>query len=179
MMRLIPGRIGWIIVIILFVLAGFLLWIDVNKWRTGQPTSGRAAVGAPAPDATVWTLDDKPARLAVFYRHPLVLNFFATWCVPCKAELPLLQRRYLELHRKGLLVVGVDQEEGATEVRAFVKRFGVTFPVVVDKGEGTLTYDIHAIPTSIFIDSSGIVRAIHVGELSASNLDADVAKILP
>lgn len=115
----------------------------------------------------------------MFYRHPLVLNFFATWCVPCKAELPLLQRRYLEMRRKGLLVVGVDQEEDATEVSAFVRRFGVTFPVVVDKGDGTLTYDIHAIPTSIFIDSSGIVRAIHVGELSASSLDADVAKILP
>lgn len=178
-MRLIPGRIGWVIVIILFVLAGFLLWIDVNKWRTGQPTSGRAAIGALAPDATVWTLQGKPARLAMFYRRPLVLNFFATWCVPCKAELPLLQRRYTQLRRKGLLVVGVDQEEGATEVSAFVKRSGVTFPVVVDKGEGTLTFDIHAIPTSIFIDASGVVRAIHVGELSAANLDEDVAKILP
>ncbi len=173
----VPGRLGWIAVIILFIVAGILLWIDLNKWRAG-PTSGRARIDAAAPDAVVVRLDDKPARLSDYYRHPLVLNFFATWCIPCKAELPLLEQRYQAARARGLVIVGVDQEEDAALVRPFVKRFGVTFPVVLDRGEGTMTYDIHAIPTSIFIDASGTVRAIHVGQLSSENLDADLAKIL-
>jgi peroxiredoxin len=172
-----PSRFGWAIVIILFAVAGFLLWVDLNRWKAAVPRSGRAVVGEPAPDVALKGLDGKTVRLSSFSHHPVLLNFFATWCIPCKGELPLLERRYLALRAKGLLIVGIDQEETAAAVRPFARAYGVTFPVVIDDGIGTETYDVHAIPTSIFLDADGVVRAIHVGELSPDGLASDLAKV--
>ena len=172
-------RLGWIAVAVLFCAAALLLYVDYARYIAGGAVKyGQAALGAAAPAVTFTTLTGKQQPLSTYGRAPLVVNFFATWCVPCKAELPLLQSRYERLRSSGLVVVGVDEQEEAAQVRAFVKSHGVTYPVMLDDRKAFDTYGGHAIPTSLFIDRRGVLQAVHIGEMSADILDADIQKIL-
>ena len=172
-------RIGWVVVGLLFCGSIALFAIDVSRWNRGEgAVYGKASVGRPAPDVSFQTLGGGRLSLTTFVGHPLVVNFFATWCVPCKAELPLMQSRYAQYRSRGLEVLGADQQEDAPQVRAFVRAHGVTYPTVIDQGDAIDVYGGHAIPMSLFIDSTGVLRAVHVGEMSAAMLDEDLRKIL-
>jgi cytochrome c biogenesis protein CcmG/thiol:disulfide interchange protein DsbE len=172
-------RLGWLAVGVLFCAAAVLLYVDYVRYRSGSGLHyGRATIDAAAPDVNFATLDGKRLTLHSYLGKPVLVNFFATWCVPCKAELPLIQSRYVQLHARGLEVLGADEEERAAQVRAFAARHGVTYPVVIDDGAGVNAYGGHAIPTSLFIDRSGVLRAVHVGQMTPDGLDADLAKIL-
>jgi cytochrome c biogenesis protein CcmG/thiol:disulfide interchange protein DsbE len=172
-------RIGWLAVVVLFVAAAVLVYVDVQRYKSGVgATYGIAVIGARAPDVPFDALDGHKVTLTSYAGHPLVINFFATWCVPCKAELALIQSRYVRLAPSGLEVVGADQQESVAQVRAFARAHGVTYPVVIDQGPALQAYGGEAIPTSIFIDRSGVLRAVHIGEMSAELLDEDLQKIM-
>ncbi len=172
-------RLGWIVVAVLFCLAAALLYVDLVRFRAGTGvTYGRAAIGAPAPDVSLVTLDGHARRLSTFFGRPLVVNFFATWCEPCKAELPLVESRYVAARASGLTVLGVDQQEGPHEVRAFAAAHGVTYPIVIDTGPAVEVYGVNAIPATLFIDAGGVLRAVHVGQLTPEMLDADLRTIM-
>ena len=172
-------RLGWFAVALLFAAAAVLLYIDYRRIASRVGVSyGKATIGAAAPDVEFETLDGHKVTLRSYAGHPLVVNFFATWCVPCKAELPLFESRFVKMAPKGLAVLGADEQEDGARVRAFVRAHGVTFPVVIDQGPAIDTYGGDAIPTSVFIDSSGVLRAVHVGEMTPGMLDADLQKIL-
>jgi cytochrome c biogenesis protein CcmG, thiol:disulfide interchange protein DsbE len=172
-------RIGWITVVVLFVLAAVLFEFDYQRYKSGTgATYGRATIGAVAPDVAFDTLDGRVRRMAAFAGHPLVINFFATWCVPCKAELALIESRYVRLAPRGLAVLGADQQESVAQVRAFVRAHSVTYPVVIDQGPALATYGSEAIPTSLFIDREGVLRAVHIGEMTPEMLDEELAKIM-
>ncbi|MEO6835380.1 MAG: TlpA disulfide reductase family protein, partial [Candidatus Tumulicola sp.] len=163
----------------LFCGAAFLFYIDYSRWNSGIGAKyGAASIGAPAPDAQFVTLEGGHVPLASFLGKPLLVNFFATWCGPCKEELPLIQSRYVALRSRGLRVVGVDQQEGAAQVRAFVKAHGVTYSTVIDEGSAIGVYGGSAIPMSLFIDRQGVLRAVHIGVMDATVLDDDLAKIM-
>ena len=173
------SRLGWIAVGLLFAAAAVLLYFDFRRLTSGTGVKyGSAMIGAPAPDVKFDTFDGHNVALTSFIGHPLVVNFFATWCVPCKAELPLLQSRFVRLQPRGLAVVGVDEQEGADQVRAFARAHEVTYPVVIDQGAAIALYGGDAIPTSLFIDRDGVLRAVHVGEMDAKILDGELTKIL-
>jgi cytochrome c biogenesis protein CcmG/thiol:disulfide interchange protein DsbE len=173
------SRIGWVAVAALFVAAAVLVYVDYQRYKNGVGVSyGIATIGARAPDAPFDTLDGDKLVLTSYAGHPLLVNFFATWCVPCKAELPLIESRYVRLAPRGLAVLGADQQESVAQVRAFVRAHGVTYPVVIDQGSAIEAYGGQAIPTSIFIDRTGVLRAVHIGEMSADVLDEELAKIL-
>lgn len=173
-------RLGWIAVFALFAAAVVLLYVDVSRFhnRTGV-RYGSATIGAPAPDVSFATLDNGKQRLSASFGKPLIVNFFATWCVPCKAELPLIESRYLKLRSKGLTVLGVDEQETSKSVLAFTRAHGVTYPVVIDSDEKAFdTYAGHAIPTSLFIDRNGMLQAVHIGFLTPDILDEELQKIM-
>ena len=173
-------RLGWIAVALLFAAAAVLLYVDFSRFRSGAGVRyGRATIGAPAPDVTFDTLDGSKQALRASFGRPLIVNFFATWCVPCKAELPLIESRYVKLRSLGLTVLGVDEQETAKSVRAFTRAHGVTYPIVIDStGSVFDVYAGHAIPTSLFIDRDGVLRAVHVGYLTGDILDGELTKIL-
>lgn len=150
----------------------------MRDYRGVKLANAANPVGKPARDAPVTTLDGNPARLASFHGHPVWLNFFATWCPPCKAEMPQIEQRYRRLAPKGLGVVGIDQEETPDLIARFVKPMSITFPIVIDEGPAAATYDVFALPTSVFIDAHGIVRAVKTGELSGDEMDTDLARIM-
>lgn len=173
------SRIGWIAVAALFVAAAVLFYVDVQRYKNGVgATYGRAVIGSSAPDVAFDSLDGHKLALTSYAGHPLVVNFFATWCVPCKAELPLIESRFVRLAPRGLAVLGADQQESVTQVRTFVRAHGVTYPVVIDQGPALEAFGGEAIPTSIFVDRAGVLRAVHIGEMNAEILDEELQKIM-
>src|SRR5205807_10030753 len=141
-------------------------------------SSGAATVGSPLPDAPLVNIDGKPTSLRAYAGHPLWVNFFATWCVPCKAELPEIERRYMADKSGGLIVLGVDQQESSFAVAVFVKSFGVTYPIAIDQGAAANLFAVHTIPLSMFVDASGTVRSIRMGQMQPETMDAALQTIL-
>jgi peroxiredoxin len=127
-------------------------------------------VGALAPDFELERLSGETLQLEELRGQPVVINFWATWCIPCETEMPLLQNRY-EKH-PGLQILAVNFAEPASEVQAFVDEQGLTFEILLDpRAIVQSAYRVRGYPTTYFIDSEGIVQAIHIGILLEKQLD--------
>lgn len=166
---------GWSLVLVLFAVAGLLLLRDYHQLRAASLLS---RIGKNAPDVAVVGMDGASLRLAAFRGHPLWLNFFATWCPPCKSEMPEIERHYRRYYEDGLDVVGIDQQETPTLIKRFAKPLAITFPLVIDNGPAAESYRVFALPTSVFVDAQGVIRAVHTGAMTSQQMDADVARIL-
>ena len=143
----------------------------------GSSGTGSIAVGQPAPDFTLPQLDGTQLRLSDLRGKPVIVNFWASWCGPCRDEIPQLVALHRQ-HATDLTIVGVDLQEDAGSVRSFVNDFGMSYPVVLDTHGATIRpYHITGPPTSVFIDASGTVRKIVLGPLAGSDLEADIAAI--
>jgi len=141
-----------------------------------QPVSPGPQVGAPAPSFTVTTLDGRAVTLDSFRGRVLVLNFWATWCPPCRLETPDMIASYKQLHAPGVAFLGVDATEQAPIIRAFVAAKSLPYPVAIDADRSaTHAYDVLGIPTTYVIDANGIVRARFVDVISAPQLASFVA----
>jgi len=109
---------------------------------------------------------------------PVFMDFFATWCPPCNAEAPMVNAAYKQYASQGLQVVGVDVQENAQKAKQFVDQHQLTYPAVVDSGTLSDQYHINGMPVGVFIDKSGVVRKIEIGQLSPATLNADIKSIL-
>ena len=124
-----------------------------------------ADVGQKAPRFTLPDLAGKPVRLDDFLgKKAVLINFWATWCEPCREEMPTLERLSVE-RRASLAVLGVSLDGvGRDRVRAFVRELGVTFPILLDPGATVARqYRIRALPTSYIVDREGVVRYREIG----------------
>ncbi len=131
----------------------------------GQASGPSQAIGARMPDIALPTIGGATVDLAGLRGRWILVNVWATWCGPCRREMPALQR--LSRAQSGrLVVVAVDQGEDAATVKAFVSRFGVAFPVALD-GRQLLGTQLHLVglPSSFFIDRNGIIRDAVDGEM--------------
>ncbi|MCS6801666.1 MAG: TlpA disulfide reductase family protein [Chloroflexota bacterium] len=137
-----------------------------------QPASGAPAIGGTAPDFTLPTLDGRSLSLSSLRGRPVVINFWATWCAPCREEMPLLQTAFLRYGATGLTVLAVDVQEGEALVRPFVEEFGLTFPVLLDKnGDVVSRYRVRGLPTTVFVDRAGIIQSVYLGPLDEKTLE--------
>lgn len=137
-------------------------------------------IGYPAPAFTLNNLDGKQVKLSDFQGQTVFLNFFASWCPPCRAEMPDILATYEENKLKGVVVVGVDLQEEAQIVRDYAGNVGLTFPIVLDRtGQTSALYRITAIPTSFFIDRDGVIREMQIGAMSKSLMLAKLKKAMP
>ncbi|MFQ5483001.1 MAG: peroxiredoxin family protein [Nitrospinaceae bacterium] len=119
----------------------------------------------PAPDFTLPDLEGKPVRLADFRGKAVVLNFWATWCQPCKDELPSMQRLYEDLSPNGVEIFAssIDRKD-PDEVRKYTDQYGLTFPILLDRDQETRRkYFILGLPTSYLIDAAGNLRGFISG----------------
>lgn len=138
------------------LLVGYLLYQD----RPAAAPAGGIPAGAPAPDFTLVTATGEAVRLSDFRGRPVVLNFWATWCPPCRAEMPDLQALYDTGRDRGLVVLGVNLQESAVAVSAFATRYNLAFPLALDTdGAVARLYGILPLPTTYFIDATGRVRS--------------------
>ena len=140
-----------------------------------------AAVGSPAPAVVGTSLDGSTVSLASLKGHPVVVNFWASWCVPCRDEFPMFRD---ELARRGasdgLVVLGVLYKDEADLAKSFVADFGATWPTVTDPdGKIADAYRIAAPPQTFFVDREGVIRAVQIGAMTADTFDTQYAKIQP
>ena len=123
-------------------------------------------VGRLAPDFELADIDGQSVSLESLRGQYVMLNFWATWCGPCRAEMPFMQEIYenSEWSEAGVIIVAVNVGESATQARAFMDDFGFGFRVLLDSATKTAAeYNIRGIPTTFFIDRDGIIRDIRVG----------------
>ncbi len=124
----------------------------------------RPEQGDLAPDFVLATLDGGELRLSDRRGQAVVLNFWATWCAPCRKEIPQLVAAYDRYRQQGLVVVGVNLQENKGIVRNFAKDFGMEFPVAIDRdGRVGDRYRLLGLPTTFFIDGTGVVRSVFTG----------------
>lgn len=137
-------------------------------------------VGEPVPDFRLDTPDGGTLQLSDYRGQAVVLNFWATWCAPCRAEMPDLQSIHDEHSGSGALtVIGVDEMESEDSVLAFVDELDLTFPMALDRtGELAETYGLIGLPGTFFIDADGILRARVLGQLHGELLEDGLASIL-
>jgi thiol-disulfide isomerase/thioredoxin len=134
-----------------------------------SPLSGAAGAEDPLGGYAFTTLESQPATLAQFAGRPLVLNFFASWCVPCLAEMPDLE----EVHQSTkdeVAFLGLAVRDDAAAAQAIVEETGVTYPTGLDSEELLVDFDGFGMPTTVFISAAGEIVDSHVGELSQGEL---------
>ena len=157
-----------------------LVWFLVGRENDATlPSVGE--LNRPAPDLTLPTLDGDTLRLADLRGKVVLVNFWGTWCEPCKEETPALQAAYQRLQSEGLVIVGVNlrrQEPGDDAVRDFVRQYGVTYPIALDvEGEAARLFQISPIPVSYFIDPEGTIRYVRIGTLTADDVATLFARL--
>lgn len=136
-------------------------------------------LGQQAPDFALSDLDGAELRLSELRGRPVIVNFWATWCPPCRVEAPALQAAFEQYREQGVVLLGIDQREDAATVRQFASEFGLTYPLLLDSdGAISALYQVLGIPTTVFLDARGAVVARHVGPLSAEQVGQYLEPVL-
>jgi len=169
-----------VILIVIAVVISLMLVFGIQKTRhTRQPNAGKLQ-GQPAPDFTLASLDGKPLKLSDYRGKAVLLNFWATWCEPCKIEMPWFVQLQQQYGAQGLQVLGVAMDDtDPKEITAFTNKMGVNYPVVVGKeAVGDQYGGIPYLPSTFYIDRDGKVVDRVYGLVSRSEIEDDIKKAL-
>ncbi len=153
----------------LTILAISAAWIGLTAAYAPATTQGRTPAPRPgflAPDFKLQTLDGQTLTLAQFRGQPVIVNLWASWCPPCKAEMPAIQSMYSAYKDKGLVVLGLNMtsQDDVGSAQSFAQKAGVTFPILLDRdGSVARRYEMRALPTTVFIDRNGLIQDVVVG----------------
>jgi peroxiredoxin len=130
-------------------------------------------LGSLAPDFTLTSVDGESVSLSQFQGKTVLLNFWATWCGPCRIEMPAIQSRFEQFKDDGLIVLAVDFDESQRAVAEFRDEFTLTFELLLDPGaEVQKLYRNRSYPASFFIDTQGVIRVQHIGVMTEDQLDS-------
>jgi len=161
------------VILLVILLSGLLI--------TGCTTSQGIGVGNLAPDFQLDSLDGQTVSLSDLGGKPVLINFWATWCSPCRIEMPYRQQVYNGWSDKGLVLLAINTGESSSKVGEFVQNHNLSFSVLLDtKQDVAQKYNIRGIPTTFFIDKDGIIQARKVGGFSSvAEIESHLSKILP
>lgn len=171
-----------IILYILLLIAG-AAWTVLSM----DPLIGSAQAPAPqsgfaAPDFTLNTPTGETYTLSELKGNAVLVNLWATWCPPCRAEMPAIQKIYDEYRQEGLIVLAINMtsQDNALNITPFVAQYGLDFPILLDEtGEVASAYQLRSLPSSYFIDRAGIISEIVIGgPMSEALLRTRIEKIL-
>jgi cytochrome c biogenesis protein CcmG/thiol:disulfide interchange protein DsbE len=146
---------------------------------SGDDEGGKNSVGR-APDFSLKDMNGKIVRLSDLRGKVVLINFFATWCAPCRQEIPDFLRLYDHFKEKGFEIVGIGVDmEGEAALRPFSEKFRISYPIVVGTREVVLDYgDITGVPTSFFVDRQGHIAERFIGQRPYSILERNVTELL-
>ena len=164
-----------------FVVVGVLLWLGLRVTPTEKASnlSAAANVGSPAPDFQLKTLSGDEVTLADYAGDVVVVNFWATWCPPCRAEMPGIQTVYNTYKDQGLTVLAVNAQEDEDTIQAFLTETGFTFPILPDPyGQAIREYGVRSFPATFVIDRAGKIVTIHQGQIAPEDLESLVKPLL-
>jgi cytochrome c biogenesis protein CcmG, thiol:disulfide interchange protein DsbE len=138
-----------------------------------------ARIDHPAPPFTLNSLDGSTVTLGDLAGQVVLINVWASWCVPCRAEMPMLQATYAEYHTQGFTILAVNQREPASTVAAYMQEVGLTFPALLDtRGTVSGAYRANVLPSSYLLDRRGVIRAVYRGPIPRSVLVSTVEQLL-
>lgn len=186
MLGLISRQWNWFLAGVL--LAGSL-FIVATRTRSLQAAAGPVTdvtslmaaplANRPAPDFTLPVLDGTTITLSDLKGQVVLINIWATWCPPCRVEMPVIQATYEQYRDQGFTVLAVDLQEDPATVEAFMRRYGLTFPALLDRdGKVSAAYQAFALPSSFFVDRRGVIRAVYRGPMPRSVLQGTVEQLL-
>ncbi|MBB3110263.1 peroxiredoxin [Paenibacillus phyllosphaerae] len=163
-----------------------LQYVDFSATKVSYSATGGieqgVKVGQRAADFTLTNLEGESVRLSDYAGQPVMINFWATWCPPCKVEMPHLQKLHEDYEDEGLTVLSVNltsTERGSANVGSFVEREGLSFPVLLDaEGQVQEQYRIKGYPTSVFVGRSGVIEERIPGALDYNGMKAVIARML-
>lgn len=174
-------RFEWVILLMLVALLGSA-WIVVSKESVADPSyvvlKEAPIVGYVAPDFTLTTAVSQTYSLSNYIGQPVVLNFWATWCAPCRIEMPHLQAAS-EKYNGRITFLGVNDGEDSSLVTDFADEFDLTYPLLLDDGRSVnILYDVRSLPTTLFINADGTVSEVIIGTINQGILEDRIEKLL-
>ena len=152
--------------------AGVGSFVSLGENGASDAVAAAPRIGNPAPDFQLASPGGKTLSLSGLRGKSVVVNFWATWCPPCRAEMPELEALYQKYKDEGVVMVAVNLREDPKRVKRYADALGLTFPIVLDSlGETFQAYGVLALPTTVFVDSNGVVREINVGAMSGKTME--------
>ena len=171
------------------LLVGSLFTVATRVGPAGGAAAAPAPVSAdttpaplpdrPAPDFTLPTLDGTTVTLSKLKGQVALINVWATWCPPCRAEMPTIQAAYEQYQSQGFTVLAVNLQEDPRTVAGFMQEFKLTFPALLDPdGAVSQAYQAYVLPSSFFVDRKGIIRAVYRGPMPRGVIAGTVEQLL-
>lgn len=134
--------------------------------------------GSIAPNFSLINIQGEQVKLSDFRGQPVLINFWATWCGPCRIEMPAIQDRFEKHRDEGFVVLAVDFDEPQEDVAFFGEELGLSFDLLLDPGGKIQNlYRVLGYPTSHFVDSNGIIKVQHIGIMTEGQLDDYLSQI--
>lgn len=138
-----------------------------------------AVVNFPAPDISLNDLNGQPVSLTDYNQQIVLVNNWATWCPPCKSEMPTLMKYYQEHRKQGFMLIGIEAGDPATDVAKFVAEYKLTFPILLDPNTRALdSFHNDSLPSSYVIDHNGTVILAWTGPISHAMLEKYLTPLL-
>lgn len=163
------------------ILIGILLWIRFNRPAASSQGFSAAPMKSdfPAPELNLLDISKRPVSLKDYAGSVLLVNLWATWCVPCREEMPTLQVFYEKYKSNGFALIGINEGESVETVVPFLNEFGLTFPIWLDEDlQAEREFNTFGLPSSFVINRSGQVILRWVGAISAKSLETYVSPII-
>jgi peroxiredoxin len=178
-------RKDFIPLLIITILTAGIAWIWLSRTEPGETTSGEIPApqtGFLAPDFSLNTPDGHTIRLYSLRGQPVIVNVWASWCVPCRLEMPAMERVYRDYKDRGLNILAVNStsQDQVSQATAFAESNNLSFPILLDEqGEMVKQYLVNALPTSFMIDKDGIIQEVVIGgPMSEVSLRVRVERLL-